>query len=130
MAGSAHADLLVTVRLSTQEATVRADNKVIATWPVATARPGYTTPTGIFRPQAMYRRHRSSKYKICNVQSGKCIGAPMNDAIYFAGANALHAGSVRKRSHGCVHIEPKNAAKLFDLVRSYGRQATTIAVVP
>ena len=44
-------------------------------WPVSTARKGYYTPTGIFRPYSLQRMHYSRKYD----------NAPMPNSIFFFG---------------------------------------------
>jgi hypothetical protein len=54
-------------------------------------------------------------------------------SIFFHEGYAIH-GTIyvsrlgRRASHGCVRLHPKNAAALFDLVRSRGMRSTTIVV--
>ena len=91
-------------------------------WAVSTARPGYRTPVGSFRPQAMKRMHYSSKYD----------NAPMPHSIFFLGGYAVHGTNAirtlgRAVSHGCVRLAPGNAATLYSLVAN-NRGNTRIVV--
>jgi lipoprotein-anchoring transpeptidase ErfK/SrfK len=59
--------------------------------------------------------------------------APMPHSIFFYGGYAIHgtyeiAGLGHPVSHGCVRLDPGNAAILFDLVEREGRTNTTIVV--
>ena len=70
---------------------------------VATGRPGFPTVTGChdgFKAQKDYVSH---KYH-----------APMPYAVFFYGGEALHQGNIAVKSHGCVHLEQKNAAAVFN----------------
>ena len=60
----AFADILVArVDLSMQLMTVSMDGQVIYSWPVSTARRGYVTPRGSWRPKRLERMWYSSKYE-------------------------------------------------------------------
>lgn len=112
----------ITVDKSTQTMTVETENGSYQ-WPVSTARRGYHTPTGIFRPYSLQKMHYSKKYD----------NAPMPNSIFFSGGYAIHAtphvGNLgRPASHGCIRIHPTNAAKLFDIV-SKDKSETTITIV-
>lgn len=87
------------------------------------------TPTGIRHPGVLHWEHYSSLYG----------NAPMHRAIQFAGGVYLHAtyGNHipmlgRRDSGGCVRQHPKNAERLFLLVKEtieqYGRQAVLIEI--
>jgi lipoprotein-anchoring transpeptidase ErfK/SrfK len=57
----------------------------------------------------------------------------MPHSIFFRGGIAIHgtyetAGLGRPVSHGCVRLQPANAAALFGLVEHEGLGATTIVV--
>ncbi len=84
-------------------------------WPVSTARNGYSTPSGVYRPTGFDRYHRSSKYN----------NSPMPHSIFFRGGYAIH-GSYEVRhlgrpaSHGCIRLHPEHASELYYLVRNSG----------
>src|SRR5690606_26347017 len=87
----------------------------------STARAGYSTPSGSYRPIRMHRMWYSQKYDL----------SPMPYAIFFVGGYAIHGtGAVgqlgRPASHGCVRLAPANAAKLYALVQAHGTSATRI----
>jgi lipoprotein-anchoring transpeptidase ErfK/SrfK len=57
----------------------------------------------------------------------------MPHSIFFRGGIAIHgtyetAWLGRPVSHGCVRLQPANAAALYGLVEREGRGATTIVV--
>jgi len=119
----AQAHLLVVVHRSTQVMDVSNGGVLLARWPVSTARPGFVTPAGAYRPTRLERMWRSSKYE----------WAPMPHSIFFRGGYAIH-GTFETRalgrpvSHGCVRLAPGNARTLFDLVRQEGEGRTRIIV--
>lgn len=93
------------------------------TWPVSTARKGYVTPTGTFQPERLHRRYYSRKYD----------NAPMPYAVFFHRGWAIHGTTDLRRlgrpaSHGCIRLDPKNAATLFSLINAYGRADTRIVI--
>ncbi|HWK96287.1 MAG TPA: L,D-transpeptidase [Pseudolabrys sp.] len=111
-AHAAQAGVLVTVNKTTQELTVEVDGTMQYRWPVSTARWGYNTPNGTYRPQRLERQWYSRKYD----------WSPMPYSIFFAGGYAIHGSNEisrlgRPASHGCIRLHPKNAAVLFDLVK-------------
>jgi len=124
--GSAHAatgKLKIEIDLSSQ--TMRVDGGFFNrhNWRVSTARPGYRTPVGKFRPIRLERMWYSSKYE----------NSPMPYSIFFLGGYAIHGTYEVKRlgravSHGCIRLAPNNARKLFELVKSYGRANTVISI--
>ena len=58
----AQAEIVARVSLSSQRMNVYVDGAPRYNWPVSTARPGYRTPVGTFRPTAVVRYHRSTIY--------------------------------------------------------------------
>ena len=125
LAGQASAAAAVVARidLSRQTMTVSVNGMPHYSWPVSTARRGYVTPTGAYRPQRMYRSYFSRKY----------YNSPMPYAIFFNGGYAIHGSYEVSRlgapaSHGCVRLHPSNAATLYALVRSYGAGNTLILI--
>ena len=120
---SAYANVSVWIDISTQTMSVSVNGWPYATWRVSTARSGYWTPRGSFRPFLLKRMHYSRKYD----------NSPMPHSIFFRGGYAIHGtGYVRylgrPASHGCVRLAPGNAARLYGLVRQYGLSDTRIVI--
>src|SRR5262245_13482750 len=70
---SALAQVVAHISLSTQRMNVSIDGVPRFHWAVSTARPGYRTPTGTFKPTALFRYHASTIYS----------GSPMPYSIFF-----------------------------------------------
>ncbi|MFN3658880.1 MAG: L,D-transpeptidase [Pseudolabrys sp.] len=109
----ARAQVLVTVDKTAQRLTVEVDGMTRYQWPVSTARWGYRTPNGTYRPQWLARRWFSTIYD----------GSPMPYSIFFNGGYAIHGSYEvsrlgRPASHGCIRLHPSNAAVLFGLVQA------------
>ncbi len=88
--------------------------KLKFSFPAATGRKGYETPTGIFRVDARHKNHTSSLYKI----EGESGQYPMDYAIrfHFGEDNVaywIHARDLpgRPASHGCVGLYDENMQK-------------------
>ncbi|MCW5693760.1 MAG: L,D-transpeptidase [Pseudolabrys sp.] len=118
----ARAGILITVDKSAQQLTVHVDGATRYRWPVSTARWGYNTPNGTYRPQRLERQWYSRKYD----------WSPMPHSIFFAGGYAIHGSNEisrlgRPASHGCIRLHPRNAATLFDLVK-HNTGATRIEI--
>jgi lipoprotein-anchoring transpeptidase ErfK/SrfK len=119
----AQANILIQVDQSTQRMTVEVDGERLYDWRVSTGRPGYDTPNGAFRPNRMDADHFSQEYD----------NAPMPNAIFFdLHGHAIHGSydpvGHPAASHGCVRLDPENAAKLFDLVNEQGMANTTVEI--
>ncbi len=117
------ANVVAKINLAEQRMTVVVNGQASHDWPVSTARRGYRTPRGTFVPTLLSRYHRSRKYH----------NAPMPHSIFFRGGYAVHGTTSirslgRPASHGCIRLHPKNAARLFSLVKQYGKQNTQIVV--
>ncbi|WP_436643313.1 L,D-transpeptidase [Microbaculum sp. FT89] len=114
----------VRIDISEQRMHVSVGGRPAYTWKVSTARRGYRTPIGNFRPKRLERTWYSTRYN----------GSPMPNSIFFYGGYAIH-GTYEVRnlgrpvSHGCVRLAPQNARTLFDLVLKHGRGSTLITVV-
>ncbi|MET3790101.1 L,D-transpeptidase [Aquamicrobium terrae] len=111
------------VSLSTQTMTVRKHGRVLYRWKVSTARKGYVTPRGSWRPKRMHRMWYSRKYDM----------SPMPYSVFYHGGYAIHGtGAVkqlgRPASHGCVRLQTANAAAFYALVREVGMGNTRIVV--
>ena len=119
---AAASSVVARIDLSAQSMRVYINGAERYVWPVSTARRGYVTPVGTFRPQRLERIWYSRKYD----------NAPMPHAIFFLGGYAIHGTDAtrslgRPASHGCVRLNPGNAATLYSLV-SQARGSTTIVV--
>ncbi|WP_248304509.1 L,D-transpeptidase [Breoghania sp. L-A4] len=117
------ANVGVRIDLSRQTMQVSLDGRVAYRWRVSTARRGYRTPTGRFRPVRLARMWYSTIYDY----------APMPYSIFFYHGYAIHGTTElrnlgRPASHGCVRLHPDHARTLFELVKRYGRAATEIVI--
>ncbi|MBB3590405.1 lipoprotein-anchoring transpeptidase ErfK/SrfK [Rhizobium sp. BK529] len=117
------ATLVANISLSKQTMTVTEDGWVKYRWKVSTARKGYYTPTGSWGAKWLSRDHRSRKYD----------NAPMPFAVFFNGGYAVHGTFDRKRlgtpaSHGCVRLDPNNAAQFFSLTQENGLANTRVVI--
>jgi lipoprotein-anchoring transpeptidase ErfK/SrfK len=115
------ATLVARVDVGSQTMTVSEDGRIIHSWKVSTARRGYVTPRGTYRPQRLYRMWRSRKYD----------NAPMPYSVFYNGGYAVHGtGHVkslgRPASHGCVRLATSNAKRFYDLVQQHGRNNVRI----
>jgi lipoprotein-anchoring transpeptidase ErfK/SrfK len=122
-ASAAQAKVSVYIDISRQTMSVSVDGWPYARWRVSTARRGYWTPRGSFRPYLLKRMHYSSKYE----------NSPMPHSIFFRGGYAIHGTYYvrslgRPVSHGCIRLAPANAARLYGLVRQYGKGDTRILI--
>ena len=121
--GAAFASVVAQIDLSSQRMQVYVNGKPAYTWKVSTARPGYRTPTGTYKPYNLVRYHRSTIYN----------GSPMPYSIFFKGGYAIHGSYETKHlgrpaSHGCIRLHPSNAARLYALVQRHGKSNTTIRI--
>lgn len=118
------ATLVAKISVSTQTMTVTHRGRVIHKWRVSTARKGYVTPRGQWRPVRMHRMWHSRKYDM----------SPMPYSIFYYRGYAIHGTNAvsrlgRPASHGCVRLDTANAARLFSLVSQVGPGNTRIVVV-
>jgi lipoprotein-anchoring transpeptidase ErfK/SrfK len=121
--GPAAASIVVHVDRSSERMQVIVDGAPRYNWRVSTARRGYITPPGIYHPQRLALRWYSKKYD----------NAPMPHSIFFHGGYAIHGtyeirGLGHPVSHGCVRLDPANAAILYGLVERQGFGGTMIVV--
>jgi len=119
----AAAAIVVQIDRAAQRMAVIVDGAARYNWRVSTARRGYITPPGTYHPEMLARRWFSRKY----------YNSPMPHSIFFYGGFAIHGSYEishlgRPASHGCVRLDPSNAAILFGLVQREGTAATTIVV--
>jgi lipoprotein-anchoring transpeptidase ErfK/SrfK len=122
-AGAQAASLVARIDVSSQTMTVSKYGMVIYKWRVSTARSGYITPRGTYRPQRLHRMWYSRKYDM----------SPMPYSVFFHGGYAVHGTNAVKRlgtpaSHGCVRLDTANAATFYTLVKQVGAGNTRIVV--
>ena len=120
---SASAAIVVEIDRAVQRMAVTVDGVPRYNWRVSTARRGYITPPGTYHPQMLARSWFSKKY----------YNSPMPHSIFFYGGFAIHGSYEishlgRPASHGCVRLDPGNAAIMFGLVQREGMGATTIVI--
>ena len=116
-------EIEIYVDISNQTMTVDVDGWTYGRWKVSTARDGYYTPRGSWRPFMLKKMHYSRKYD----------NSPMPNSIFFLGGYAIHATYYinqlgRPASHGCIRLHPQNAAKLYALVQKHGLKSTRITI--
>lgn len=105
----AQAQIVAKITLSTQRMNVFVNGASVYSWPVSTARPGYRTPVGTFKPTALVRYHRSTIYD----------GSPMPYSIFFLRGYAIHgsyeisilAGPPRMVASGCTRRTPPRSTR-------------------
>jgi lipoprotein-anchoring transpeptidase ErfK/SrfK len=119
----ADAAIVVQIDRAAQRMAVIVDGAPRYNWRVSTARRGYITPPGTYHPEMLARHWFSRKY----------YNSPMPHSIFFYGGFAIHGSYEishlgRPASHGCVRLDPSNAAILFGLVQREGTAATTIVI--
>ncbi len=116
--------IIARIDLSEQRMRVYKGDNLIYKWKVSTARKGYRTPKGSFKPQYMQKMHYSREYN----------NSPMPYSIFFRhGGYAIHGTKSVNRlgtvaSHGCVRLHTNNAKKLFALVKKSGKKNTIIHI--
>lgn len=117
------ASLVARIDISSQTMTVTKNGRVIHNWKVSTARPGYYTPRGSWRPTRMHKMWYSRKYDM----------SPMPYSVFFRGGYAIHGTYYVKQlgrpaSHGCIRLHTANAATFYSLVKQAGSGNTRIVV--
>ncbi len=111
------------IDLSKQQMKVYQNGGLRHTWKISTARRGYVTPTGNYKPTRMHKMWYSRKYHM----------SPMPHSIFFKGGYAVHGTNEIKSlgnpaSHGCVRLHPDNARTLFKMVERAGRSNAAIRI--
>jgi hypothetical protein len=120
----ADAAVLVTIDKSTQRMTVAVDGSLRWVWPISTGQLGHDTPSGRYTAFRMEADHFSKEWD----------DAPMPHSIFFSQTgHAIHGYLNTRRigspaSHGCVRLEPANAARLYALVEQQGLPNTKVVV--
>ena len=134
-AGTASATRVI-INLSEQRAYLVEQGKVILISPIASGKPGWSTPTGKF---SVFRKdidHRSGSFGSVVDASGRVVNsnatagsrvparchyrpAPMPYYMEFSPGVGMHAGYLPgyPASHGCVRMPRDLAARFFQRVR-------------
>ena len=115
------ASLVARIDIGSQRMTVSEGGRVMYSWTVSTARKGYRTPRGSYKPTRMHRMWYSRKYDM----------SPMPYSVFFHGGYAVHGTGYVKQlgrpaSHGCVRLATGNAAEFYSLVKQHGARNTRI----
>ncbi len=118
---SARAEIVITVDKTAQRLSVEVDGAHRYDWPVSTARWGYRTPNGSYRPERLARKWFSRKYD----------WSPMPWSIFFDEGYAIHGSYEishlgRPASHGCIRLHPNNAKILFELVQQHTKDTRIV----
>jgi hypothetical protein len=69
----------------------------------------HPTPTGTYTVKAKHEDFYSRKYK-----------AEMPLSVFFTEQCAIHIGSLRVRSHGCIHVDSEAASRIFSYAKVGG----------
>jgi hypothetical protein len=118
------AKVVVTVDKQSQEMTVTVDGRQEYIWPVSTGIAKYATPSGTYQPFRMEEVHFSEEWD----------DAAMPNSIFFTRlGHAIHGTEHieklgERASHGCVRLDPANAATLFALVQEVGLPNTSVII--
>ncbi len=115
--------IIAKVDISKQKMRVFNGDRLLYEWKVSTARRGYRTPKGDYKPLYLEKMHYSRQYH----------NSPMPYSIFFNGGYAIHGTNAvshlgRRASHGCVRLHTKNAKKLYSLILKYGKVNTFIEI--
>ena len=115
----------ITVDISEQTMHVTTSSGHEEFYPVSTAGEHKITPTGKYKPYVLRKMHYSTRYN----------NAPMPFSIFYSGNYAIHGTTHVKQlgqpaSNGCVRLHPKNAERVFNMVKAVGMDNTYITIVP
>lgn len=126
------ANLKIVVDISEQSMVVKLDGQRLYRWDVSTGRPGYPTPTGIFRALRLEREYFTSAF--ANAPMANSTFRHGEYAVVFFRGFAIHStrypGTLGvPHSHGCVYLSLVNARTLYRLVQEHGPSQTVIKVV-
>jgi len=134
-ASSMRSGTRVIINLSEQRAYLIEDGKVSLVSPIASGKPGWSTPTGTFSVISKDIDHRSQSFGLIIDGSGRIASssatpgthvppgfhyqpAPMPYYMEFTAAIGMHAGYLPgyPASHGCVRMPRDLAERFFERV--------------
>lgn len=112
------------IDLSDQHMNIYVNGRRYHTFKVSTARRGYVTPVGSWRPTRLHEMWHSRKYDM----------SPMPHSVFFKGGYAVHGTNSISRlgspaSHGCIRLHPNDARTFYNMVKANGRRNTTVKIV-
>ncbi len=112
------------IDISDQRMNVYVNGRRYHSFKVSTARRGYVTPTGSWRPTRLHEMWHSRKYNM----------SPMPHSVFFKGGYAIHGTNHinrlgRPASHGCIRLHPNDARTFYNMVKANGRKNTTVKIV-
>lgn len=121
--GKRAASVEVRIDISSQSMAVNVNGLPYGRWRVSTAREGYHTPRGSWRPYMTKKMHYSRKYD----------NSPMPHSVFFLGGYAIHGTNYTRylgkpASHGCIRLHPRHAQRLYSLVNRHGLKNTRIII--
>ena len=121
--GGSEGTVVAKVSIATQTMRVYVGKELLYEWSVSTARRGYKTPPGRYKPYWLDKDHHSSVYD----------NEPMPYAVFYRGNYAVHGTTDsehlgHRASHGCVRLLTENARIFYTLVQQYGKQNTRIII--
>jgi len=124
-ASSAASTILINIDKTKQRMTVLVNGAEQFDWRVSTGLPGYATPSGSYSAESMNEMWYSREWD----------DAPMPHSVFFTKkGHAIHGTNEVRRlgkpaSHGCVRLDPRNAATLYDLIKRNGLENTDVVLV-
>ncbi len=80
---------------------------IVYTTSISSGAPKFRTPAGTYKVYYKKRHHMSTKYPEASGINN------MDYSLFFLNGFALHQGNPRQQSHGCVHVAPKIAGRLY-----------------
>ncbi len=112
------------IDLSDQRMNIYVNGRRYHSFKVSTARRGYVTPTGAWRPTRIHEMWHSRKYDM----------SPMPYSVFFKGGYAVHGTNSISRlgtpaSHGCIRLHPTDARTFYNMVKANGMRNTTVKIV-
>ena len=116
--------VLAKIDLSDQRMNIYVNGRRYHSFKVSTARRGYVTPTGSWRPTRLHEMWHSRKYNM----------SPMPHSVFFKGGYAVHGTNHisrlgRPASHGCIRLHPSDARTFYNMVKANGMRNTTVKIV-
>lgn len=116
--------VLAKIDLSDQRMNIFVNGRRYYSFKVSTARRGYVTPTGAWRPTRLHEMWYSRKYD----------NSPMPHSVFFKGGYAVHGTNSISRlgspaSHGCIRLHPNDAKTFYNMVKANGMRNTTVKIV-
>lgn len=132
LAGSASAELRLSVDLSERELVASVDGETIGTFPVAVGTKSYPTPTGNFSirkviwnpswrpPDSKWARGKTEKDPGDPDNPMKVVKMFFKEPDYYIHGTAADDSLGKAESHGCLRMNTEDVARLGQLVMEHG----------